>query len=91
MTSVIDVSEFAQTINYGLNKVRFISPVPVDSAVRALIEVIDVAAAGPNRILRCRVTLELRDTDKPACVAEILTLLPGGPDAEPAAGRPGDR
>lgn len=79
MTSVLDVSAYKQTINYGLNKVRFISPVPVDSAVRAVVEVLDIARTGSSHVMRCRVTLELRHADRPACVAETLTLLPGDP------------
>ena len=63
-------------INYGLNKVRFPSPLPVDSAVRAGIEILDVRP-GPTGIqLTKRTTVEVRGADKPACVAETISFIP---------------
>lgn len=61
-------------INYGLNKVRFTSPVPVGSKVRGVIEVADVADAGGGGVqVTNKVTVEIEGSERPALVAEWLT------------------
>ncbi|HZQ59579.1 MAG TPA: MaoC family dehydratase [Acidimicrobiales bacterium] len=60
-------------VNYGLNKVRFPSPVPVGAKVRAgalLKEVTDVGGGGLQLVLEA--TFEVQGADKPACVAELV-------------------
>ena len=76
MTSVIDVTEYEQTINYGLNRVRFSAPVLEGSAVRARVEVLALDVTARGTVMRCGITLELRDSERAACHAETLTLLP---------------
>lgn len=62
-------------VNYGLNRVRFISPVRTGSRVRVIREIAGVSEK-PNGIhLEERVTIELEGSAKPACVAETLILL----------------
>lgn len=62
-------------INYGTDKVRFLEPVKVGSAVRARVFLADAGEKGPGRILfKTKVTIEIRDTEKPALVAETLAL-----------------
>lgn len=60
-------------VNYGLNKVRFTSPVPVGSKVRGRIELVDVADAGGGVQLVNKVTVEIEGAERPALVAEWLT------------------
>jgi acyl dehydratase len=60
-------------INYGLNKVRFTSPVPVGSKVRGSIELIDVADVAGGVQLTNKVTVEIEGSERPALVAEWLT------------------
>lgn len=60
-------------VNYGLNKVRFTSPVPVGSKVRGRIELIDVSDATGGVQLTNKVTVEIEGADRPALVAEWLT------------------
>jgi acyl dehydratase len=63
-------------VNYGLDKVRFPSPVKVGSKVRARRELVSAELAAPNTIqLKQRVTFEIEGEPKPACVAETLTRL----------------
>src|SRR5262245_24577493 len=63
-------------INYGLDKVRFPSPVKVGSRVRAKRELIGAELVAPNTIqLKQRVTVEIEGEPKPGCVAETLTRL----------------
>ena len=63
-------------VNYGLDKVRFPSPVKVDSRVRARRTLASVEQKAPNTLqLKQVVTIEIEGEDKPACVAESLTRL----------------
>jgi acyl dehydratase len=63
-------------INYGLDKVRFPSPVKVGSRVRAKRELVGAELVAPNTIqLKQRVTVEIEGEPKPGCVAETLTRL----------------
>jgi acyl dehydratase len=61
-------------INYGLDKVRFPSPLPTGSRIRAGVELLgaDEVAGGALQV-RNRVTVERDGGDKPACVAETLS------------------
>jgi acyl dehydratase len=60
-------------INYGLNKVRFTSPLPVGSKVRGSIELVDVADVAGGVQLTNKVTVEIEGSERPALVAEWLT------------------
>ncbi|MGI9292905.1 MAG: MaoC family dehydratase [Pseudomonadales bacterium] len=63
-------------INYGSDKVRFLAPVKVNSEVRAHAVVAEVAEKAPGQILiKSNVTVEIKGEDKPALVAEILTMF----------------
>lgn len=59
-------------INYGLDRVRFPAPVPVDSRVRGTFEVLDVAEHDWGRQVTMRATVERDGGDKPVCVAELI-------------------
>ena len=64
------------TINYGLNKVRFPNPVPVGSRIRDRIILSNVEEQQGGRILITTThTIEIEGQQKPACVAESLTLF----------------
>ncbi len=66
----------AMGVNYGLDKVRFPAPVPVDSKIRARRELVSAEIVAPNTIqLKQKVTIEVEGGAKPACVAESLTRL----------------
>ena len=70
-TDLLDVTVVTTKFNYGLNKVRFPSPVPAGAAIRAvgsLAKVEQVAGGGVQ--LTGEVTIEIKDGDKPACVAQ---------------------
>ena len=63
-------------VNYGLDKVRFPSPVKVDAKVRARRSLASVEQKAPNTLqLKQVVTIEIDGESKPACVAESLTRL----------------
>lgn len=63
-------------LNYGLNKVRFPNPVPVNSELRmhtTIKEIEDLANNGIKVTFLC--TIEIKGQEKPACVAEFLAAL----------------
>lgn len=63
-------------INYGMNKLRFIKPVPVASKIRDRISLSNVEEKGGGRYLVTTThTVEIEGEDKPACVAETLTMF----------------
>jgi acyl dehydratase len=59
-------------INYGLNRVRFVSPVPSGSRIRALITLQSVDAVSDGVQVTWLATIEREGGDKPAAVAEWL-------------------
>ncbi|MBA2418496.1 MAG: MaoC family dehydratase [Nocardioidaceae bacterium] len=62
-------------INYGLNKVRFPAPVPVDSRVRARVQLAEVTEIPSGQQVILRYAIEIDGGKKPACVAETVVLL----------------
>ena len=63
-------------INYGLNKVRFLSAVPVGSRIRVRSELADAVAKDPTTVdLTVRHTIEIDGVDKPAAVAEMIARV----------------
>lgn len=62
-------------VNYGLDSVRFIQPVKVGSRVRAQLTVVDVTEKNPGQwLVKGKVTLEIEGVEKPAFIAETLSL-----------------
>jgi len=63
---------YGMTLNYGLNRVRFTSPVPSGARIRGrfTIEELEDVALGVQA--RVAVVIELEGQEKPACVAEAL-------------------
>ena len=59
-------------INYGLNRERFVSPVPSGSRIRALITLKAVDAVSDGFQVTWEVTIERDGAEKPACVAEWI-------------------
>lgn len=64
-------------LNYGVNKVRFPTPVPVGSRIRAHAAIGAVNEIPSGRQLTLRWTIEIEGTEKPGCVAETVVLLLG--------------
>ena len=63
-------------LNYGLDKVRFLSPVPVESEVRIRMKCIDISEKNPGQYLaKTEVTMEIKGIEKPAFVAETLSMF----------------
>jgi len=62
-------------INYGLEKVRFPAPVMAGDRVRMRQTLASIEPAGDGFKLVFRCTLEIEGRDKPACVAETVSIL----------------
>ena len=69
-------------LNYGFNKVRFISPLPVDSRVRMRAHLESVEDADGAVVATVKQTFEREGQEKPVCVAESVVLYY---DRDPAA------
>ncbi|MEC8392443.1 MAG: MaoC family dehydratase, partial [Actinomycetota bacterium] len=59
-------------VNYGLNKVRFINPVPAGSRIRATSQTIDVVLKGNAIDMTRLMTVDIEGQEKPALIAEWI-------------------
>ena len=63
------------SLNYGLDKIRFLAPVPVNSRIRMHSKILEVNEKNPGQFLiKSEVTMELEGSEKPAFIAEQLGL-----------------
>ena len=70
----IEVRNLTRAINFGLNKVRFYTPVLSGSKVRARATVLQARRRAGALLLTSEVRIEIEDERKPACVAETLGM-----------------
>ena len=71
--SSFDIVGSRMGVNYGLNKVRFTSPVPVGSRLRARMKLLATQPIDNDGVqMTWEVTVEREGSDKPVCVAESL-------------------
>jgi acyl dehydratase len=73
LPQVVQVEGMKMGVNYGCNRVRFVSPVPVGSKLRLgaeLAAVDDVAGGGAQ--VTMDLTFEVEGAEKPACVAQVV-------------------
>jgi acyl dehydratase len=63
-------------INYGSDKVRFLEPVKVNSEVRGRAVLMEVREKKPGQLLvKTRVTIDIKDEESPALIADILSMF----------------
>jgi acyl dehydratase len=74
---IFELRDVPLALNYGFDKVRFISPVPVGSRVRMRATLAAVEDAGDGVRARVTQTFEREGQDKPVCVAESVVLYYG--------------
>lgn len=73
---VLAPENLKHVFNYGLDKVRFINPVNVGSKVRTHSKVVSVDDKGDGRyLMKTEITMEIEGADKPAFVAETLSMF----------------
>jgi acyl dehydratase len=73
--TMMNVTDAAMGLNYGVEKVRFTAPLPVDSEVRLKAKVVSSEPRGEGILYRLGVELEVKGQDKPAMVGEVLYLI----------------
>ena len=74
--AVLAPENLKHVFNYGLDKVRFINPVNVGSKVRTISKVVSVDDKGDGRyLMKTEITMEIDGVDKPAFVAESLSMF----------------
>ena len=73
LNGVMQVAGVKMGVNYGTNKVRFTSPVPVGSQVRAGSTLVAAEAIPGGAQVTMDVVIEIKDAPKPACFAQIVT------------------
>jgi acyl dehydratase len=73
LPQLIQVDNISMGINYGVNKVRFPTPVRVGSRVRGGAELASVDAVDGGVQCVIRITVEIEGSPKPACVVENVT------------------
>ena len=72
--TALHVEQTRMGVNYGLNKVRFMSPVPVGSALRARLFLVAAEQIDNNGMqMTWDVTIEREGVVKPVCVAQSLS------------------
>ena len=59
-------------INYGMNRMRFVAPVPAGSRIRARFMLLSVEDASGSVQVTWQVTVDREHSDKPCCVAEWI-------------------
>lgn len=72
----------AAALNYGLDKVRFLAPVPVGAKVRLHSKLVGFDRKDNGQyLMKTENTMEIEGADRPALLAESLAILVPGPDA----------
>jgi acyl dehydratase len=71
--SAFRVSDSRMGVNYGLNRVRFPAPVPVESRLRGHFTLLHCEPCEGGLQITTEVRIERQGTDKPVCVAEALS------------------
>ena len=72
LPEILQVGGISMGVNYGCGKVRFPSPVPVGSKVRAGAELVSVEDVAGGAQVTMLVTFEVEGAPKPSCVAEVI-------------------
>ena len=74
---LMHVSDAKMAINYGLDRVRFPAPLPVGAQWRVGAEIAEVTEVPGGVQVKTTCTVEVKDQEKPACVAETLARIYG--------------
>jgi acyl dehydratase len=73
MNGAFQIEKFSAALNYGLDKVRFPSPVPVGSRLRGKFQLASwEKIEGNGAQLKLNMTIECEGSSKPACIAEPI-------------------
>ena len=73
LPQLMRVDNVSMGVNYGVDKVRFPAPVPVDSRIRGRGEIVAVEEVKGAVQVIVRVSVEIEGSDRPACVADTIS------------------
>jgi acyl dehydratase len=73
LPELLDVQGFAHAVNVGADKLRFLNPVRVGKRIRARGEIIAASPEKGGIQSVVRVTVEIEDADRPACVVDTIS------------------
>jgi acyl dehydratase len=70
---IIGMKGLKNTLNYGANRIRYLTPVPAGSRLRGLVTVTAAEDVPPDALrVTYKVTIEIEGGKRPACVAEVI-------------------
>ncbi|MGV0786495.1 MaoC family dehydratase [Mycolicibacterium sp. XJ2] len=72
---IYKVTGLSMQVNYGVDKLRFPAPVPVDSRIRGGAELIKVDRTNNGARATVRVTVEVEGSERPACVVDTIAAM----------------
>ena len=73
LPQIVEITGFAMGVNYGTNRVRFVTPVPVGVRIRGGAELSEVTEVAGGLQTTMIVTIEIESSPKPACVIESIS------------------
>ena len=75
LPELIEVQQVSMGVNYGTEKIRFPSPVTVDSNIRATGEIIQVEENKGGYKATIRVTITAEGAERPACIVDTISIF----------------
>ena len=73
--STMGLKGLKNTLNYGADRIRYLSPVPAGSKLRGPVSIAEAEEVPPNGLrVHYRVAIEIEGGKRPACVAEVIGL-----------------
>ena len=73
--SVMGLKELRNTLNYGADRIRYLSPVPAGSRLRGRTTIAEVEDVPPDGLrVNYHVVIKIEGSKRPACVAELIAL-----------------
>jgi acyl dehydratase len=75
MRAVMGLKGLKNTLNYGADRIRYLSPVPAGSRLRGRVSIAEAEDMPPNGLrVHYRVVIEIEGGQRPACVAEVIGM-----------------
>ncbi len=75
LDQIFKLENITRGVNYGLNRVRFMAEVPVNSRIRMRAELLDLHRRDQNALTKFKLTFEIEGGAKPVCIAEMLAVV----------------
>jgi acyl dehydratase len=73
--SVIGLKGLRNTLNYGADRIRYLSPVPAGSRIRGHTTIAEANDVPPDGLrVNYHMVIEIEGSERPACVAELIAL-----------------